>query len=70
MNDRITIDKEENKLTITIKSFLDEGKQKILLMWITLFSLCGFAIITQFFGDYDNGTKVFFWCLCYFLVVF
>ena len=60
MDDRIAIDKEEDKLTITIKSFLDEGKQKILLMWITLFSLCGFAIITQFFGDYDKGTKVFF----------
>lgn len=57
--DRITIDKKEG-LTITIKAYLDEKKQKLLLVWIVLFSLCGLAIVSQFFGNYDNGTKVFF----------
>ena len=32
----------------------------MLLLWIVLFSLCGVVIVSQFFGDYDGGTKVFF----------
>lgn len=60
MQDRIDINKENNKLTITIKAFSDEKKQKMLLLWIVLFSVCGLAIFSQFFENYDNGTKVFF----------
>jgi len=60
MQDRISIDKEVGKLTIIIKAFLDEKKQKMLMVWIVLFSLCGLAIFSQFFENYDNGTKVFF----------
>ncbi len=60
MQDRIDINKENNKLTITIKAYLDEKKQKMLLIWIVLFSVCGLAIFSQFFENYDNGTKVFF----------
>ncbi|MCO6501079.1 MAG: hypothetical protein J5I47_11995 [Vicingus serpentipes] len=58
--ERVRIAKKEGELVITIKAFSDGGKQKILLLWIVLFSLCGIAIISQFFGNYDNGTKVFF----------
>lgn len=58
--DRIIIDKKDDELLILIKAFLDDKKQKMLLVWIILFSLCGFAILSQFFEDYDNGTKVFF----------
>ena len=60
MQDRINISKGNDKLIITIKAFLDEKKQKILLVWIVLFSVCGLAIFSQFFENYDNGTKVFF----------
>ncbi|MDF1673585.1 MAG: hypothetical protein P1U41_08765 [Vicingaceae bacterium] len=60
MQDRIDINKENNKLTITIKAYLEEKKQKMLLIWIVLFSVCGLAIFSQFFENYDNGTKVFF----------
>jgi hypothetical protein len=60
MEERIAINKTEKNLTITIKAFLDEKKQRMLLIWMVLFSFCGVAIITQFFGDYDKGTKVFF----------
>jgi len=60
MNKRIEISKNEGVLEITIKSFLDQKKQQLLLVWVVLFSLCGLAIISQFFEDYDNGTKVFF----------
>jgi hypothetical protein len=60
MSERITIEKEEDKLAITILAFNDAKKQQMLMMWIVLFSLCGLAIISQFFAPYDNGTKVFF----------
>lgn len=60
MDKRIEIEKADNSLVIIIKAFKDEAKQKILLMWIVLFSICGLTIFSQFFGDYDNGTKVFF----------
>ena len=58
--ERLKIAKKEDELVITIKAFGDSRKQKILLLWIVLFSLCGIAIMSQFFGDYDNETKVFF----------
>ena len=32
----------------------------MLLVWIILFSLCGLAIVSQFFENYDAQTKVFF----------
>lgn len=57
---RITIDKTEDKLAITILAFKDNAKQTMLLVWIILFSLCGIAIVSQFFGNYDNNTKIFF----------
>lgn len=60
MNKRVQIIKEKGKLEVVIKAFYDDKKQKMLLMWIVLFSFCGIAILTQFFEDYDAGTKVFF----------
>ena len=60
MTDRIKINKSEDKFEITIKSFINNKKQKLLLVWIVLFSFCGLAIISQFFGNYNAETKVFF----------
>ena len=60
MDNRIQITKEANKLEIVIKAFYDQKKQQMLLIWIIGFSLCGIAILSQFFEDYDAGTKVFF----------
>jgi len=60
MSDRVNINKEQNKIEIIIKAYCDDKKQKMLLLWIALFSLCGIAIFTQFFENYDVGTKVFF----------
>lgn len=60
MNNRIKVVKNDGQLEIVIKAFLVEKKQQLLLAWIVLFSLCGVAIIVQFFEDYDAGTKVFF----------
>jgi len=60
MNNRIKIDKNDGKLQIVIKAFLDEKKQQILLVWILLFSLCGIAIIAQLFEEYNTETKLFF----------
>jgi hypothetical protein len=60
MDSRIKITKEENKIEVVIKAFYDDKKQKMLLLWIILFSLCGVAIVSQFFENYDAETKVFF----------
>ena len=60
MDSRIKIIKEENKVEVVIKAFYDDKKQKMLLLWIVLFSFCGVAIISQFFENYDAATKVFF----------
>ena len=60
MSDRVNISKDNNKLEIIINAFYDDKKQKMLFVWIILFSLCGIAILFQFFEDYDAGTKVFF----------
>ncbi len=60
MSDRFQVNKQENELDITIKSFKDESKQKMLLVWIVLFTVCGFAIVSQFFYDYDKSSKLFF----------
>lgn len=58
--ERIKINKEENKLEIEVRAFQDVKKQQMLLVWIILFSLCGLAIFSQFFKDYEASTKVFF----------
>ena len=60
MKERINISKKDNNLEIEIKAFKDNAKQKMLLVWIVLFSLCGLAILSQFFYDYDKTTKLFF----------
>ena len=60
MNERIIIDQQASKINITIRAFKDKWKQSLLMMWIILFSLCGLAIFSQFFLDYDAQTKIFF----------
>lgn len=60
MDSRINISENDSKIEIVIKAFLDAKKQQMLLIWIALFSICGLAIVAQFFEDYDAGTKVFF----------
>lgn len=60
MDKRINITKDNGKLEVTIKAFFDEKKQQMLMIWIILFSICGLAIISQFFEDYEPSYKVFF----------
>ncbi|MBV6485242.1 MAG: hypothetical protein KFKLKKLM_01803 [Flavobacteriales bacterium] len=60
MLDRISIKKNDDALEIEIKALKDNKKQQLLLVWIALFSLCGLAIFSQFFYDYDKSSKVFF----------
>jgi hypothetical protein len=60
MGKRIKVHKEDNRLEISIKSFYEPSKQKMLLVWIILFSICGVAIISQFFQDYEASYKIIF----------
>lgn len=59
-NERISIDREKESIKVKIKAYCEPKKQQLLMLWIILFSLCGVAIISQFFGDYDRGVKLFF----------
>ncbi|MCB0400720.1 MAG: hypothetical protein KDD41_01430 [Flavobacteriales bacterium] len=59
-NERIRIEKEHEALKINIRAFFDPRKQQLLMLWIVLFSICGIAIISQFFGNYERGVKLFF----------
>ncbi|MBI2279945.1 MAG: hypothetical protein HYU68_04550 [Bacteroidetes bacterium] len=60
MAERITINHKDNSIEIEIKAFKDKTKQKMLLVWIVLFSLCGLAILSQFFYGYDKSSQLFF----------
>lgn len=60
MAERITINNKNNSIEIEIKAFKDKTKQKMLLVWIVLFSLCGLAILSQFFYGYDKSSQLFF----------
>jgi hypothetical protein len=60
MDSRIKITKDDNKLEIIIKAFIDAKKQTMLLVWIFLFSLCGLSIVSQFFEDYESSYKIVF----------
>lgn len=60
MSDRISIVENNDELNITIKALKDEKKQQLLLVWIVLFSICGILIFSQFFGNYDKSSKIFF----------
>ncbi len=60
MDKRINIEKGDNKVEVVIKAFFDDKKQKMLLVWIILFSFCGIAILSQFFEDYEQSYKIVF----------
>lgn len=60
MSNRIEIIEKDNTLSIKIKALYNEKEQQLLLLWIVLFSLCGAAILSQFFYDYPMETKLFF----------
>jgi hypothetical protein len=46
--ERINIEQEKG-YEISIKSYFDEGKQNLLIVWIVLWSFAGIGIISQFF---------------------
>lgn len=60
MDNKIDIKEEKNSITITIFPNYNQQKQNLLMVWMVLFSLCGVAIISQFFFDYPKSTKIFF----------
>jgi len=60
MPNRIEILEQKNYLSIKINALYDKKKQQLLLFWISLFSICGAAILSQFFLNYSMETKLFF----------
>lgn len=65
--------KEGNELEI--RPFYNEGKQKIMLVWLLAFSLCGLAIISQLFVSPNSELKImilifaFFWLYFEFKII-
>lgn len=59
-NKRIEIERNEERTEITIKAYFDDVKQKLFLIWIILWTLCGLFIFSQFFLNYTQKEKVFF----------
>src|SRR5690606_41077265 len=60
MENKIDFKEGNNDITITISPNYNQQKQNLLVVWLVLFSLCGAAIISQFFFDYPTNTKIFF----------
>lgn len=60
MSNQIEIIENETCLSIKINALFDKSKQQLLFFWILLFSLCGAAILSQFFFYYPIETKLFF----------
>lgn len=60
MENKIDFKEGNNDITITISPNYNQQKQNLLVVWLVLFSLCGAAIISQFFFDYPTSTKIFF----------
>ncbi|MEQ8323844.1 MAG: hypothetical protein RH916_04135 [Vicingaceae bacterium] len=54
MNDSV------DKNSITINAYYNTGKQRILALWLVLWSLAGFAIITQLFLPMEDGMFTYF----------
>jgi len=60
MENRVKIKQDNGEWSLTMLAFKDDAKQRMLILWIVLFSICGIAIFSQFFGNYSAGTKIFF----------
>ena len=72
---RISIEKKEYGTLIKIKAYYEEGKQKMLNLWLFAWTLCGLAIISQVFldanGELKNMILIFgaFWAYFEYMVV-
>ncbi|HCQ28887.1 MAG TPA: hypothetical protein DIU39_01295 [Flavobacteriales bacterium] len=56
----INISKNKDRITIEIYPKYNKQKHIMMLFWLALWTVCGLAILTQLFGDYDIKTKFFF----------
>lgn len=72
---RISKEQTEAGTLIKIKAYFDEGKQKMLTLWMLAWTLCGVAIISQYFSNEDEQFRIMivvfaaFWIYFEYLVV-
>ncbi len=57
MKDRIRFEQTDHGHLIKIRAYKDEGKQKILTVWLIAWTLCGFAILSQLFVDAQEDMR-------------
>lgn len=75
MASRISKEQSDQGTLIKIKAHFDEGKQKMLTLWMITWTICGIAIISQFFSNNDEQFKIMiivfaaFWLYFEYLVV-
>lgn len=53
-NERISIN-QDGEFEITIKSYYDNNKQNMLVLWLILWTIAGIGILSQFFFDQVEG---------------
>lgn len=54
---RISILKKQDELSIVILSLKDQLKNKLLLLWVILWTACGLIVLTQYNNIADTGAK-------------
>lgn len=75
MASRISKEQTDQGTLIKIKAFFREGKQKMLTLWLIAWTLCGIAVISQFFSNENEQFKIMilvftaFWLYFEYLVV-
>jgi hypothetical protein len=67
---RVSFSENSEKTTIIIIPDFDTRKQLLLTIWILLWSIGGFIMIIQLFGDYTNEEKMFFTVWIFFWLYF
>ena len=59
IGNQIYFKEENNELYVEIKSLFDKSKFNLVLAWFVAWTICGLAVLSQFFFDYSRNEKLF-----------
>ena len=57
IGNQISIKRSENELSIVISAFKDVAKNRLLFVWLMLWSICGIIVFTQYFSTINPDIK-------------
>ncbi len=58
ISDRVRIEEEKGSTLICISAYHERGKQRILVLWILLWSLCGVYVASRLFMDLPGKERI------------